>query len=199
MIDSLSGILIKKDPSSVIIDIGGVRLKVFITIGTYEHLPSKGEQVDISTYLHVREDILNLYGFSGEEQRELFGLLTSVNGIGPRSAIGILSGVRTEDLKKRIVSGDVKSLTTLPGIGPKIAKRIIVELKEKFVSTDVDEIPGSSGISTESELFRDALKALQSLGFHRSQTYRALKSLEESGELDGNLEDVIKSALAQMR
>ena len=199
MIDSLSGILVKKDPSAAIIDIGGVRLKVFITVGSYEQLPSKGEPVEILTYLHVKEDILNLYGFSGEEQRELFGLLNSVNGIGPRSALGILSGARTEDLKKRIISGDVKSLTILPGIGPKIAKRIIVELKEKFVSTDVDEFPVNSGISPESEQFRDALNALQSLGFHRSQAYRALKSLEKSGELDGNLEDVIKSALGNMR
>ncbi|MDP6684366.1 MAG: Holliday junction branch migration protein RuvA [Candidatus Marinimicrobia bacterium] len=199
MIDSLSGILVKKDPSAVIIDIGGVRLKVFITVGSYERLPSKGEQVELLTYLHVREDILNLYGFSGEEQRELFGLLNSVNGIGPRSALGILSGARTEDLKKRIISGDVKSLTVLPGIGPKIAKRIIVELKEKFVSTETDELPGSAGISPETAQFKDALQALQSLGFHRTQAYRALKSLEKSGELNGKLEDIIKNALGQMR
>lgn len=199
MIDSLSGILVKKDPSAVIIDIGGVRLKVFITVGSYEQLPSKGEQVELLTYLHVREDILNLYGFSGEDQRELFGLLNSVNGIGPRSALGILSGARTEDLKKRIISGDVKSLTVLPGIGPKIAKRIIVELKEKFVSTETDELPGSAGISPETAQFKDALQALQSLGFHRTQAYRALKSLEKSGELNGKLEDIIKNALGQMR
>lgn len=199
MIDSLSGILVKKDPSAVIIDIGGVRLKVFITVGSYERLPSKGEQVELLTYLHVREDILNLYGFSGEDQRELFGLLNSVNGIGPRSALGILSGARTEDLKKRIISGDVKSLTVLPGIGPKIAKRIIVELKEKFVSTETDELPGSAGISPETAQFKDALQALQSLGFHRTQAYRALKSLEKSGELNGKLEDIIKNALGQMR
>ena len=199
MIDSLSGILFKKDPSFAIIDIGGVRLKVFVTVGSYEQLPSVGGKVEILIYLHVKEDILDLYGFSGEEQRELFSLLNSVNGIGPRSALGILSGVRTEDLKKRIVSGDVKSLTILPGIGPKIAKRIIVELKEKFISTNMDELPGSSIISTESEYFRDALDALQSLGFHRSQAYRTLKTMDESGEIDENLEDVIKNALGRMR
>lgn len=199
MIDSLSGILFEKDPSAAIIDIGGVRLKVYITVGSYEQLPLKGEQVEILTYLHVKEDILNLYGFSGKKQRELFALLNSVNGIGPRSALGILSGVRTEDLKKRIVSGDVKSLTILPGIGPKIAKRIIVELKEKFISTEIDELPGSAGISSDSEQFRDTLDALQSLGFHRSLAYRTLKTMEKSGELDGNLEDVIKKALGRMR
>ncbi|SVE02476.1 uncharacterized protein METZ01_LOCUS455330, partial [marine metagenome] len=83
--------------------------------------------------------------------------------------------------------------------GPKIAKRIIVELKEKFVSIDIDEFPGSSGISPESEQFGDALDALQSLGFHRSQAYRTLKTMDESGEIDGNLEDVIKNALGRMR
>ena len=90
-------------------------------------------------------------------------------------------------------------MTILPGIGPKIAKRIIVELKEKFISTDVDELPVNSSISPESEQFRDALDALQSLGFHRFQAYRTLKTMDISGELDGNLEDVIKNALGRMR
>jgi len=198
MIDSLSGIVIKKDPSMVIIDIGGIRLKVFITISSFEQLPSNGDKIELLTYLHVKEDILDLYGFSGEDQRDLFTLLTSVNGIGPRSALGILSGVRSEELKKRISSGDVKSLTLLPGIGPKIAKRIIVELKEKFVPTNVDDIPGRLRDSPESKLFKDALNALQSLGYHRSQAFRSLKSVENSGDLIGNLEDIIKKALSHM-
>jgi len=199
MIDSLSGTLIQKKPSSAVVDIGGIRLKVFITVGTYENLPSSGEEIEMLTYLHVREDILDLYGFTGEEQRELFSLLTSVNGIGPRSALGILSGVRSGDLKKRIITGDVKLLTLLPGIGPKIAKRIIVELKDRFDSLEMEEISEGAEISSETEQFKDALHALQSLGYNRNQSYLALKSAEKSGGLTGKLEDIIKNALGQMR
>ena len=196
MIDSLSGILIKKDPSAVIIDIGGVRLKVFITVGSYEELPAKGEQVEILTYLHVKEDILNLYGFSGEEQRELFALLNSVNGIGPRSALGILSGARTEDLKKRIVSGDVKSLTILPGIGPKIAKRIIVELKDKFVKLSIDDLPKEdTDIVPE---ISDAYDALLALGFQMQDIRNAIIKIQ-NGKQNMKTEEIIKKALAQLK
>ena len=138
MIDQLKGIVEQKTLTYAVLFVNGVGYKLTMSINGLESLPSKGKEAHILTYLHVREDILNLYGFSGKKQRELVALLNSVNGIGPRSALGILSGVRTEDLKKRIVSGDVKSLTILPGIGPKIAKRIIVELKEKFISTEID-------------------------------------------------------------
>ena len=140
-----------------------------------------------------------MYGFSDYEQREIFGLLTAVNGIGPRSALGILSGVKTEDLRKRISTGDVKSLTLLPGIGPKIAKRIIVELKEKFDPKDLEDISGIADLSPMSDKFKDSLNALQALGFDRSKAFKALKSLEDSGDLDNKLEDIIKIALTKMR
>ncbi len=199
MIDSLFGVLIKKDPTFIIVDMNGFRLKVFITVGFYENLPPIGDKVEVLTYLHVKEDILDLYGFSDYEQREIFGLLTAVNGIGPRSALGILSGVKTEDLRKRISTGDVKSLTLLPGIGPKIAKRIIVELKEKFDPKDLEDISGIAELSPMSDKFKDSLNALQALGFHRSKAFKALKSLEDSGDLDNKLEDIIKIALTKMR
>ncbi|NOZ04658.1 MAG: Holliday junction branch migration protein RuvA [FCB group bacterium] len=198
MIDSVAGILMRKDPTHAIIDVGGVRLKVAISVNTYERLPSTMGKVELLTYLHVREDILDLYGFDHQDQRELFLLLINISGIGPRSAMTILSGASTSEFKRRIIAGDVKSLTVIPGIGTKTARRIIIELKEKFVKdTDDDLIALTGGESMRDEI-RDALDALVSLGYSRAQAQQAIRKLERSGDLTGSLEEIIKRALAKM-
>ena len=140
MIDSIKGLLFFKDPSMVVVDLHGMRLKLTITVATYNRLPNKGKEVDLLTYLNVREDLLELFGFANEEERNMFLMLNTITGIGPRSAMNILSGSNPADFKKNIIAGDVKSLTVIPGIGPKTAKRIIVELKEKFVDQDGKKI-----------------------------------------------------------
>ncbi|MFQ6614661.1 MAG: Holliday junction branch migration protein RuvA, partial [Fidelibacterota bacterium] len=177
-------------------DLHGWRMKVAITVNTYERLPDLGQTVELLTFLHVREDILALYGFHSNAQRELFLMLTGISGIGPRSAIGILSGTGVEEFKERIISGDVKSLTVLPGIGPKTAKRIIVELKEKFV-VDEDDILSSIITTPEHETrIGDTIAALQSLGYSRSQALQVTRRLEKAGDLSGSLEEIIRKALA---
>ena len=133
MIESLKGILNKKDPTQVIIDIRGVRIGVHITLSTYEKLGDVNAEVELLTYLNVREDIMELYGFFDNSERLLFKLLTSVNGIGPKSALNILSGTNPNSFKKNIINGDISSLTSIPGIGAKTAKRIVIELKDKFI------------------------------------------------------------------
>lgn len=196
MIDSISGKLVEKTPAYAIIDLHGWRMKVAITVNTYERLPDLGQTVELLTFLHVREDILALYGFHSNAQRELFLMLTGISGIGPRSAIGILSGTGVEEFKERIISGDVKSLTVLPGIGPKTAKRIIVELKEKFV-VDEDDILSSIITTPEHETrIGDTIAALQSLGYSRSQALQVTRRLEKAGDLSGSLEEIIRKALA---
>ncbi len=187
-----------KDPTLAIIDVGGVRLKLSISVNTYERLPSTGGKAELLTYLHVREDVLDLYGFDHQEQRELFLLLINISGIGPRSAMTILSGASTSEFKRRIIAGDVKSLTVIPGIGTKTARRIIIELKEKFVKdTDDDLITLTGGESMRDEI-RDALDALVSLGYTRAQAHQAIRKLEKSGDLTGSLEEIIKKALIRM-
>ncbi|NOZ73886.1 MAG: Holliday junction branch migration protein RuvA [FCB group bacterium] len=198
MIDSISGKLIDKTPAHAIIDLHGLRLNVFITVNTYERLPDLGQPVELLTFLHVREDILALYGFHSNAQRELFLMLTGISGIGPRSAIGILSGTGVEEFKNRIISGDVKSLTVLPGIGPKTAKRIIVELKEKFVADEDDSFDSVFTTPEHETLIGDTIAALQSLGYTRSQAHRVTKRLEKAGDLSGSLEEIIRKALALM-
>lgn len=197
MIDSIFGNLIKKEPTFAVVDMDGLRLKINITIATFEKLSSIGTSLELMTYLHVREDILDLYGFSDDTERDVFLKLIGVSGIGPRSAISILSGATPKDFKQRIIAEDVKSLTIIPGIGPKTAKRIILELKEKFVGEDVD-ITNLIGADQTSDEIKDVVQALLSLGYKRGQINESLKKLKETDELDGSLELIIKKALSKM-
>ena len=199
LIDSISGILFGKNPTEAVIDIGGIRFRVNISISTYESLPDLSEQVEILTYLHVKDDILDLYGFRDLSERSLFINLNMVSGIGPRSAMNILSGTNPEEFKKQIVAGDVKSLTVIPGIGAKTAKRIIVELKEKFEADNKanDEL-GFMDDSTDSNLIKNVKNALESLGYKSSQINNTIKELNQLGELTGSIEEVIKKALSKM-
>lgn len=198
MIDSIKGILKTKEPTFLVIDIGGISLRLHNSVNAYEKLPEVGSSVELPTYLHVREDILDLYGFKNEEEREIFLHLISISGIGPRMALTILSGASASDVKNRIISEDVDSLIVIPGIGLKTAKRIIVELKEKFVAIADVDISGLAGSDAESKEIKDVLQVLVSLGYKHYQAQAVLKKLKKDNELEGNLEDIIKKALAKM-
>ena len=198
LINSINGVLFSKSPTEAIIDIGGIRFKIHITVATYEVLPKKGDSVDILTHLHVKEDILNLYGFKDADEQELFFNLNLISGIGPRSAMNILSGTNPMEFKSRIIDGDVKSLTVIPGIGAKTAKRIIVELKEKFETDVIDKNDLGLVDNGGNKIIKDAANALQSLGYKSNQVNKILKDLELSGELSGGLEEIIRKALAKI-
>ena len=198
LINSINGVLFSKSPTEAIIDIGGIRFKIHITVATYEVLPKKGDSVDILTHLHVKEDILDLYGFKDGDERELFFNLNLISGIGPRSAMNILSGTNPMEFKSRIIDGDVKSLTVIPGIGAKTAKRIIVELKEKFETDVIDKNDLGLVDNGDNKIIKDASNALQSLGYKSNQVNKIFKDLESSGELSGGLEEIIRKALAKI-
>lgn len=198
LIDSIRGRLISKNPTFAIIDINGIRLRLSISISTFESLPDKGSQVELLTYLHVREDILDLYAFKNEAERELYFNLNTISGIGPRSAMNILSGTNPEEFKQRIILGDVKSLTVIPGIGLKTAKRIIVELKEKFSELKDGDMDFDFLSPEDKSAVGDAARALATLGYKRSQISQVLKAMEAAGELKDSLDIIIKNALAKM-
>ena len=195
MIDSIKGTLVKKNPTSVIIDIGGIRLGIPITLATFEKIPDPNHAVELLTYLHVREDIMELYGFYDDHERDVFMQLNSISGIGPRSAMNILSGTNPIEFKKKIIDSDVASLTSIPGIGTKTAKRIIVELKDKFTDqgtgSDLDFLLESS----DKDKIDDVTKVLISLGYKRSAINQVIKKLVAKDGLDENIEDIIKGAL----
>jgi len=198
LMDSISGKLFAKSPTEAIVDIVGIRFRIRISISAYENLPNIGEPLALLTHLHVKEDILDLYGFKDSDERALFMNLNTISGIGPRSAMNILSGTNPDEFKKRIVAGDVKSLTVIPGIGAKTAKRIIVELKEKFV-TDLDGKDDLGFVDDEGSLaVKDAVNALLSLGYRQAQVNKTLRDLESTGDLSGGLEEIIRKALTKM-
>jgi Holliday junction DNA helicase RuvA len=198
MIDQLHGLVEKKTATHAVIFVNGIGYKVMMSINGLESLPAKGGDAIVLTYLHVREDILNLYGFVDEKERNVFHLLTSISGIGPKLALTILSGIEPSRLKDRVIAGDVVALTSVPGVGPKTAKRIIVELKEKFIKTDDNSLGFDEGEGLGTQIFRDVVIALTSLGYKPNHAKKACSELEKNGELTGELESVIKKALKQL-
>ena len=198
MIESLKGILNKKDPTQVIIDVGGVRLGVHITLSTYEKLGDVNAEVELLTYLNVREDIMELYGFFDNSERLLFKLLTSVNGIGPKSALNILSGTNPNSFKKNIINGDISSLTSIPGIGSKTAKRIVIELKDKFIDGGESVALGFQLDSDEEGVIEDVIKVLLSLGYNRNSIDKAISEIATKEVLKEDLEKIIKMTLKKL-
>ena len=198
MIETLSGIIQNKTPHFIVINVGGIGLRCACSITTLQNLPKEGEKCNISTYLHVREDVLDLYGFVLEEERQAFLLLIGISGIGPKLALTILSGMDTIRLKDKIVSGDVSALTSIPGVGPKTAKRIIIELKDKFIKMDSDSLGFEESNESESRLVKDAIQALVSLGYKQQIASRVLRQMEKEGKVEGDLAIVIKQALAKI-
>lgn len=198
MIESIKGTLNKKDPTHAIIDVGGIRISVNITLSTYEKLGDIDTPIELLTYFNVREDIMELYGFIDNNERLLFKQLTSVNGIGPKSALNILSGTSPSSFRKNIINGDISSLTSIPGIGSKTAKRIIVELKDKFVDS-VDSVDlGFQLDSNEQGVIDDVVKVLLSLGYNRSLIDKAVSEIATKDILKDDLEKIIKMTLKKL-
>ena len=198
MIESIKGILNKKKPTTVIIDVGGIRISVHITLSTYEKLGDINSTIELLTYFNVREDIMELFGFFDESERLLFKQLTSVNGIGPKSALNILSGTSPNIFKKNIINGDIGSLTSIPGIGSKTAKRIIVELKDKFIDTADSIDLGFQLDSEEQSVIDDVVKVLLSLGYNRALIDKAVSKIATKDIFKDDLEKIIKMTLNQL-
>jgi len=198
MIESIKGILNKKEPTLVIIDVSGIRLGVNITLSTYEKLGEVDASIELLTYLNVREDIMELYGFIDNSERYLFKQLRSVNGIGPKSALNILSGTSPKTFKKNIINGDIGSLTSIPGIGAKTAKRIIIELKDKFIKGGETVDLGFQLDSDEKDIIDDVVKVLLSLGYNRNLIDNAVSEIATKEVLKDDLENIIKMTLKKL-
>ena len=193
----LTGIVIHKDPTSVVLDVNGIGYQISIPLSTYERLPGINQSTKLLIHFQVRKDAQTLYGFHTEEEKNLFLNLINISGIGPKMAITILSGATPAQFKNRIIAGDVNALTLIPGIGMKTAKRIIVELREKLVGAD-DTVPGDFGVIVDSKYSDEALKALLSLGYRRTEALNAIKRALKELDADASVEKILKVALNKM-
>ena len=196
MIDFISGKIASKSPTKVVVESSGIGYSLFISINTFRDLPAVGEKTILKTYLHVREDNLQLFAFSNENERTVFESLISVSGIGPRLAQTILSGLQLEELTASIQRGNIDKLTSISGVGTKTAQRLIVELKEKFSQLGLitDDGSNETALPALSSMEEEALLALMSLGYKRQIVERALNRARNNGNFD-SVEDLIKVAL----
>ena len=198
MIDHLKGIVKKKSEGFLILSVNGVGYKLYISNNCLNSLPNIDQKVEILVFLYVRENILDLYAFKDENERESFFLLISVNGIGPKLALLILSELEFFELKKHIIDGNLSSLTAINGVGLKTAKRMVIELKEKFISIDDDSIGIDDKIQKNSPLYENVSNALISLGFKKHQVNNACEKLIKEKDFSGSLEQIIKKALKHL-
>ncbi len=205
MIASLSGLVLAKTPNAVVLDVGGVGYEAFISGRTYDALPETGHACFLHVQTVVREDAILLYGFHKKDEKELFLLLITVAGIGPKLALTILSGIGVDELRRAIMVKDLSRLTTLPGIGKKTAQRICVELAEKigdlgeFVAEGNGPLQGMSTVTTS--VMDDAVSALVNLGYPQATAWQALRAVEQQlpeGSEPLRVEECIRLALRSL-
>ncbi|HQC54204.1 MAG TPA: Holliday junction branch migration protein RuvA [Clostridia bacterium] len=198
MISSLTGKLIQTNEDSVIIDINGIGFNVIVSKNTLEKFSSVNSVVTIYTHLVVRDDSLDLYGFSSAEEKKMFLNLITVSGVGPKLGILILSGMPVKSLALTIVSEDTKSLSKIKGVGKKIAERLVLELKEKIITENASLLTHIEDVmDSDNQIINEAIEALCSLGILRADAMKAV-SLSKENNWDGTLENLIYNALKSM-
>lgn len=195
----IKGTLMHKGDNYIVVDASGIGYRIFTSLECIEKSPHTGSDVTVYTYLNVREDAMELYGFYSEEERAMFLMLISVSGVGPKAGLALLSVASPQKLAAAIVMGDEKLLTKASGVGPKAAKRVILELKDK-IDTDTLGIDGDDGVtlSDDTEIIADsraeAMSALVVLGYSASDAKNVLMKLDATL----TTEELIKKALIQL-
>lgn len=196
MIAYLNGKLKEKTGESVILDVSGVGYELLLSSNSLSKTPKIGDEIGLHVYLHVREDAMKLFGFSTQDEKELFSHLISVNGVGPKVALAILSSFSAAKLKIAIATEDVDLIQTVPGIGKKSAQRLIIDLKTKLDLPQPDSIPGA-GDEQSIARYKDVRDALTNLGYSASEADKAIEGFPyEEGEV--STEEMLKYALKNL-
>ena len=196
----IKGELAEINTDHIVIEAGGIGYQVFISLQTFDYLPSVGENLKIYTYLYLREDAMILYGFLTKDDMELFKLLISVSGIGPKGGLAILSTLEADDLRFAILSGDAKAISKAPGMGGKTAQRVILELKDKLSLEDAFEAKTEhvqkNAAAAGGSVKNDAVMALTALGYSSTESLKAVSAVEITEDMD--VEEVLKAALKHL-
>ncbi len=203
MISYIKGELTDVTEQTLVLECSGIGYEIAVPVSTLTELPSIGNEVKIHTYLYVREDAVNLYGFLTKEDLYVFKLLIGVNGIGPKGALGILSAITPDELRFAILADDVKTIAKAPGIGNKTAQKLIIELRDKLKLSDVFEqslAAKSNGVeaveSANMDIRSEAVQALASLGYSLSEATKAVGKVEIDS--DTTVEQLLKDALKKI-
>ena len=195
MIAHLTGRLLEKGPQNVIVDVGGVGYRVMIPVSTFYRLGDEGSEVRLRVHTHVREDILQLYGFGTTREQQLFEKLIGVSGVGPRLALAILSGIEPPELAAALRGGDIPRLNRIPGVGKKTAERLVLELKDKVQPEPEEDGAAATAPETPAGPGEDLVLALLHLGYTRQDAERGSERALREGAAGDRFEDLLRRAL----
>jgi len=193
MIAYLKGKLVHKEPTHVVVEVNGIGYQVGISLHTFSEIKDR-EDIKLFTYLHVREDAHILFGFATESEKQMFQLLISVNGVGPSTALVVLSYLAPEELKSAILHENTAALQAVKGIGGKTAQRLILELRDKLKKETTEETPGIPGVMRNT-MRQEALTALVTLGISKAQAEKSIDTLLKKSGGVISLEELVKQAL----
>ena len=204
MIGYINGRLEEVMDGAIIVDNNGIGYEIFVPASVIGSLPSKGNEVKIYTYMNVREDSLQLFGFMTRDDLEVFKMLITVSGIGPKGALGILGVMSADDIRFAVMSEDAKTISKAPGIGAKTARKLIIELKDKLNFKDVIEgaldrgenAAANSSASADKQIISDAVEALTALGYSASDAMKAVRMVEMTDDM--TVEKLLKLSLKNM-
>jgi Holliday junction DNA helicase RuvA len=194
LIDFVEGVLAGKSEDGAIVGVGGIGLSIFLSNPTLQSLPAVGEKVRLFGYLHVKEDLLQLYGFYDRRERDIFLKLIAVTGIGPKVAVAVISAYDPDTLVRIVASEDLEAITAVSGVGKKSGQRIILELKDKLAPL-ADELGIAVGGPAGSDQMREAREALKGLGYTQAEVNRALEGYESSKP---QVEEIVRHALKRL-
>jgi Holliday junction DNA helicase RuvA len=197
MITFLRGKLVEALPTQAVVEVGGIGYEVLIPLSSYDKLQAPGQELKLLTQLIVREDAHILYGFATEGERDLFRLLVnSVSGIGPKTALNILSGMNAVAFRGAVASSDVKALSQISGVGKKTAERIVVELRDKIGAAGALEAASARhGLSPDDQKINDAVLALMALGFKQLEAHDAVRAAQAMLGAAATVEDLVRACL----
>ncbi len=199
MISYIKGELVEVTEDSVVLDHGGMGFSIMMPGSILAKLPAIGSELKVHTYLYVKEDVLGLYGFLTKDDLKVFKLLITVSGIGPKGALAILSTMSSDDLRFAVLAGDAKTISKTPGIGSKTAQKLIIELKDKLKIEDVLD-GADGGYEAQSDMAdtaaAEAVMALTALGYSAADATRAVKLVDNAGDMDS--EALLKAALKKL-
>jgi holliday junction DNA helicase RuvA len=198
MIARIQGKIVYKTANYTIIDAHGLGYRVFVPLTTFYELPDTGQEVVLNIHTHVREDAIHLFGFYTPEERDLFQMMISVTGIGPKLAVNIMSGIAAGEFVRAVSSGDLGSLVNIPGVGRKMAERLVLELKDKVKKLGEVQTATTgekSEVTDRGQVFDDALSALINLGYKEQMVKKVLEKIDQESEEIPTLDNLLKNAL----